>query len=365
MNDAELSPAAGIDWDAVAGRPPFAVDAAAVRARVHGRTVLITGAGGSLGRALSMSLAALEPQRLILFDHHESSLFRLRQALLAAHPSVSLQAVLGDVRAERRVGAVLERERPHLIYHLAAYKHVPWGEADPEAFAEVNVLGTRTVLAAAARAGVDQIVYPSTDKAIDPPSLYGATKRIVEGMLEAAARSGGPRASIVRLVNVLGSQGSAPETFARQIRAGQPLSITHPEMRRYWITPGHATLLLLHAACFSDPVVMVAPDTGDEIPTIEIARRVLRQLRPGSGEPAIVITGLRAGERLSEPICAPYERLAPAPLAGVRLVLGRAPVDTRLAADGVERIARLLADGAPPGAIRAAVFEVARALQWA
>src|SRR5207249_1845422 len=153
---------------------------------------------------------------------------------------------------------VFEAERPSLVFHLAAYKHVPWGEDDPEAFVEANVLGARHVLGAARTVGVEQIVYPSTDKAIDPPSLYGATKRLVEAMLQAEAAAGGPRATIVRFVNVLGSQGSAPETFARQIQQGRPLTITHPQMRRYWITPAHANLLLLHAACLEQRVATVA-----------------------------------------------------------------------------------------------------------
>jgi O-antigen biosynthesis protein WbqV len=251
---------AGLDWDAITGRPPFVVDAAAVAGRVRGRVVLVTGAGGSLGGPLADALAGAAPGRLVLLDQHESSLFRLREAIGAAHPDVPLRAVLGDVRSEPWLRRLCRAERPDLVFHLAAYKHVPWAEEDPEAYASNNVLGARATIAACAAAGVGQIVYPSTDKAVDPPSLYGATKRLVEAMLHAAARAGGPRCTVVRFVNVLGSQGSAPETFARQIAAGRPLTVTHPAMRRYWITPGHARLLLLHGACLPDRAAVIAPD---------------------------------------------------------------------------------------------------------
>ena len=356
-------PTAGIDWDAVAGRPPVAVDAAAVEQRVAGQVVAVTGAAGSLGGPLAAALAAAGPRRLVLYDHHESSLFHLRQALAAAHPALPLRAVLGDVRAARRLHRVFDAERPALVFHLAAYKHVPWGEEDPEAFAEANVLGAQALIDAAAAAGADQIVYPSTDKAVDPPSLYGATKRLAEGMLQTAAARGGPRCAIVRFVNVLGSQGSAPETFARQLRTGRPLSVTHPEMRRYWITPEHARLLLLHAACLRDRWVIVAPDAGAEIAILDIARRVARALRPQDPEPAVAVTGIRPGERLSEPLCAPHEHLEAAPLPGVLIVRGATQAEAGRVAEAVRRLARLLERDAGPAAIREAVFAAARSLE--
>jgi O-antigen biosynthesis protein WbqV len=356
---ADDAPLAGIDWDAITGRPPLVVDEGAVVRRVRGRAVAVTGAAGSLGSPLARALARAGPARLVLLDHHESSLFRLRQTLGFSAPGVSLRAVLADVRDRRLLGRVLGEERPELLFHLAAYKHVPWGEEDPEAFAAANVLGARNVVEAAGEAGAGLIVYPSTDKAIDPPSLYGATKRLAEALLRAAAGSGGPRSAIVRFVNVLGSQGSAPETFARQIRAGRPLSVTDQRMRRYWITPQHANLLLLHAACLeSGPqgTVTVAPDAGEEITILDIARRLFRALAPQAGEPAIRVTGVRPGERLSEPLAAPHERLVPAPLSGLLIVRGVAVPPAEAVQRAVRRTAALLADGAGPEAIREALF---------
>jgi O-antigen biosynthesis protein WbqV len=371
MPDSETSerqppPAAvpAIDWDAITGRPPFAVDAAAVAARVGGQTVLITGAGGSLGAPLARALAAAGPAKLVLYDHHESSLFRLREALSAAAPEVAQRAVLGDVRDRRRLRRLFAAERPALVFHLAAYKHVPWGEEDPEAFAAANVLGARYVLDAAGECGVRQLVYPSTDKAIDPPSLYGATKRLVEAMLRATAADGGPTAVIVRFVNVLGSQGSAPEKFVRLIGEGRPLPITDTRMRRYWITPDHARLLLLHSACLDphavggDGSLTVAPDAGDEITIVDIARRLWEQLSPRGGEPPLAVTAPRPGERLAEPLVAPYERLERLPLPGLLAVRGVPAPDAAAAAAVYRRVDDLLACDAGPQAVRDALFDL-------
>jgi O-antigen biosynthesis protein WbqV len=354
--------APGIDWDAITRRPPIAVDEAAVAARVGGQTVLVTGAGGSLGAPLARALAAAGPARLVLYDQHESSLFRLREALSAAAPGVAQRAVLGDVRDRRRLHRLFAAERPDLVFHLAAYKHVPWGEEDPEAFAAANVLGAQHVLDAARESGVSQLVYPSTDKAIDPPSLYGATKRLVEAMLRVSAAEGGPAAVLVRFVNVLGSQGSAPETFARLIREGRPLPITDTRMRRYWITPQQARLLLLHSACLDpaaavgEPSLTVAPDAGDEITIVDIARRLWEYFTPDGGEPPLAITAPRPGERLAEPLVAPHERLEGLPLPGLLAVRGVPPPDAAATAAAYRRVADLLAEDAGPQAVREALF---------
>ena len=353
-----------MNWDEITQRRPFEIEWDAVRARVAGKTILVTGAGGSLGAPLSLALAHAEPARLVLYDHHEASLFSLRLALASASPKLAVRAVLGDVRAARRVRRLLTDERPDLLFHLAAYKHVPWGEEDAAAFVDANVLGARALIAAAHAAGVGQIVYPSTDKAIDPPSLYGATKRLVEMMLAAAAgREGGPRCTVVRFVNVLGSRGSAPETFARQLAEGRALTVTDREMRRFWITPDHARLLLLHAACLTERAATVTPDAGDEISVLEIARRMTLALRPAEGEPEIAITGARPGERLSEPIIAAHERLEGLPLPGILAVRGERQPETEGVERAVARLANLLVEEESNDVVRDALFGELTSLQ--
>jgi FlaA1/EpsC-like NDP-sugar epimerase len=355
---------ASVDWDAITGRAPHQIAWHTVRRRVAGRRVLVTGAAGSLGAPLSLALASAGPSLLILVDFHEGTLFQLREALVSSYPDVPLHAVLADVRHTRRVQRVFAKDCPELVFHLAAYKHVPWGEEDPEAFVEANVLGAQAIIEAARFAGTGHIVYPSTDKAIDPPSLYGATKRVVETMLYAAAEEiDGPRCTVVRFVNVLGSRGSAPETFARQVASGQPLSVTDTEMRRYWITPDHAKLLLLHAACIDERATTIAPDAGDEMPVIEIAQRVARALRPGASMPEIRVTGLRPGERLSEPLIARHERIERVALPGILVVRGGTTPSGADVAASVSQLERLLAEDAGPSALREAVMGAAKAVQ--
>ena len=355
---------ASVDWDSITQRPPFAIDWAAVRERVSGRTVLVTGAAGSLGVPLALALAEAEPARLVLYDHHEASLFHLRESLGAAHAGLPLRAVLGDVRDTLRLTRLLKAERPHLIFHLAAYKHVPWGEEDAAAFVAANVRGARNVISAGHEAGTEQIVYPSTDKAIDPPSLYGATKRLVEMMLYARAElADAPRCTIVRFVNVLGSRGSAPETFARQLLEGRSLTVTDRAMRRYWITPDHARVLLLHAACQSERAMTVTPDAGDEISVLEIARRMTLAIRPAEHDPQIAITGLRPGERLSEPIVAPHERLERLSLPGIVAVRGGSTPPPQEVTPAVTRLLDLLDQEDSNEVVRRALFDELTALQ--
>ena len=352
MTTRDFGPA---DWATVTGRPQPSLNHDAVRSRLRGQVVAITGAGGSLGVPLSHAVADAEPSRLLVIDWHESSLFRLRQALAIAHPEVRVDAILADVRDANRLRRAFEAAAPTTVFHLAAYKHVPWGEEDPTAFASVNVLGARAVIRAATATGVARVVYPTTDKAIAPPSLYGATKRLVEAQFRVAAASDGPACTLVRFVNVLGSQGSAPETFLRLLRANQAVTVTDPAMRRYWITPSHATLLLLHGACLDDRAVIVAPDAGDEITVVDIAARLAKIVVPGH-TPEIRVTGARPGERLAEPLVAPHESLEGVGLEGILAVRGMTAVDGVAVGAAVDRLATLLEDGAPDAMMRDALF---------
>lgn len=351
---------AAVDWDALSERPGVQLVREVVAARIADRRVLVTGAAGSLGSPLVELLAGCGPEELTLADLHESSLFRLRSSLGETHPRLRARYCLADVRDRARTKEMFADARPHLVYHLAARKHVPWGEDDPLEFASVNVVGARNVALAAAAAGAGQIVYPSTDKAVDPPSFYGATKRLTELLLFALAARGGPHATVIRFVNVLGSQGSAPETFVRQIGAGRPLSLTDPAMRRFWITPGHALALLAHAACVTDRSATVLPDCGNEVSVQSIAERLWRQLRPGREGPPLVVTGLRPGERLSEPIARPDEELELGPLPGLFLVRrpGYSPPDLDALLLDVQRLEEALTARAPAATIRAMVTEV-------
>ena len=359
-NNPPLAPA--IDWDAVAGRPAPCLEMERLTEQLAGRRVLVTGAAGSLGGPLARVLAALPLAALTLVDGHEPSLFGLRQALgeqtTTDRPTgaACVRYVLADIRRSSRVESLLDDRRPQVIFHLAACKHVPWAEDDPVEFVATNVLGTFHLVRTAIQCRVERIVYPSTDKAIAPPSLYGVTKRIAEGMLRAAAAGGRPSVTICRFVNVLGSRGSASETFVRLIRENRPLPITDARMRRYWISPRHALALLLHAALLTGPSLMVVPDVTDELTPVDIATRLWQQLRPGAAGPPLRSSGTRPGERLSEPLLQTEERLAPPEVPGLRQVLPRAtalPI-----AVWEQRCARLASqlDRLPVEELRAVVF---------
>ncbi|MGN6564147.1 MAG: polysaccharide biosynthesis protein [Thermomicrobiales bacterium] len=321
-----VAPEALIDWETLLDRLPVPVDNDALTAAFAGKRVLITGAAGSLGRELAGCVARYQPAALTLVDGHEAGLFALRERLLAEHGALTLTFRLADVRRQRRIEAIFAAARPQVVFHLAAYKHVPWAEVEPGEYLDANLGGGQVVVEAAARAGVERLVYPSTDKAVNPPSLYGATKRIVEALLRETATRSGLRAVAARFVNVLGSQGSVGITFARQIAAGEPLTLTDPAMARYWIAPHHASLLLAYGAApaFTDPFTVLLPDARPAVPVIEIARRVWTALGH-AGEPPMRVIGLRPGERLHEELTAGGEWFAPAAYAGILRVCGIAP----------------------------------------
>jgi FlaA1/EpsC-like NDP-sugar epimerase len=358
----EPAPETLIDWDRLLDREPIAADAGILAETFAGRRVAITGAAGSLGRDLSMTIAAYDPASLTLIDSSEAGLFALRERhLLAGYDEGRLRFALADMRNRRRIAALFAAARPEIVFHLAAYKHVPWAEAEPSEYLDANLGGGQVVIEEAARAGVTRLVYPSTDKAVNPPSLYGATKRIIEAQLREVAATSAMRCVASRFVNVLGSQGSVGVTFARRIASGQPLPITDAAMDRYWIAPRHGTLLLTAAAtpAFDEPFTILLPDALPAVPVVEIARRIWALLGHG-GEPPIVLTGLRPGERLHEELTGAGETYEPGPYRGILHVRGMAaaPAGTPIA-EGIVALRGAIEAGKPENELKA------RALAWA
>jgi FlaA1/EpsC-like NDP-sugar epimerase len=357
-----LAPEALIDWDRLLDREPIAAEATVLAETFAGRRVAITGAAGSLGRELSMTIAAHDPASLTLIDSNEAGLFALRERLLSAgHAEAGLRFALADMRNRRRIAAIFAAARPEIVFHLAAYKHVPWAEAEPSEYLDANLGGGQVVIEEAARAGVTRLVYPSTDKAVNPPSLYGATKRIIEAQLREVAAASAMRCVASRFVNVLGSQGSVGVTFARHIASGQPLPITDAAMDRYWIAPQHGTLLLTAAAApaFDERFTILLPDALPAVPVVEIARRIWDRMGK-SGEPPIVITGSRPGERLHEELTGAGETYEPGPYRGILRVRGMAPApEGTPIADGIVALRGAIEAGHPEHELKA------RALTWA
>jgi FlaA1/EpsC-like NDP-sugar epimerase len=305
-----------LDAAALLGRANRADDVAAATEGLRDARVLITGAGGSIGSNLSRALVG-KVQSLILLDHHEHSLHDLVLALTLA--PVRPSYVLADVRDARKMSRLFERERPTHVFHLAAYKHVPFGELFPEETVSVNVTATRELLELSARMGVASFVYPSSDKAVNPPSLYGATKRLSEVATQQAARAHDRRFTVVRYVNVIGTRGSVIETFSRQLIAGQPLSVTSAEMTRYWMTMDEAVWLLLSAATCARPGDISMLADLNEITVLDMASRLSEALGFGV-ETDIRITGIRPGERMREELLSARESLTASGIPGIARV---------------------------------------------
>jgi FlaA1/EpsC-like NDP-sugar epimerase len=282
-------------------RKPVETDRKAVRELVGGATVLVTGAGGSIGSEICRQVAKLGARELILLGHGENSLFDIHNELRDARPLVELVPVVADIRDATRIRRVFDIYRPAVVFHAAAHKHVPLMELNPEEAVTNNVLGTRNVLAAAEATGVGRFVFISTDKAVNPINVMGATKLLAEALVhESAVRTGRPYVS-VRFGNVLASRGSVVPLFRAQIEKGGPLTVTHPEMTRYFMTIPEAVQLVLQAAALGSGGETFLLDMGEPVKIVDLAKDMIQLsgLEVGS-DIDIVYTGLRPGEKLFE-----------------------------------------------------------------
>ena len=282
-------------------REPIDIPTTPMRELVAGRTVLVTGAGGSIGSELCRQVAALGARRIVLFERAETPLFYVDEELRRRFDGVEVAAVIGDVTDEAAVGRVFERERPQVVFHAAAQKHVPLSEANVAATVWTNVRGTRVVAEAAATCGVDGLIFISTDKAVDPASIMGATKRLGEDLVRESGAGAAGRFVIVRFGNVMGSQGSVLELFRQQIADGGPVTVTHPDMTRYFMTIPEAVRLILHAGAVGRSGEIHVLNMGQPIRIVDLAHDLIRLSSPsGAKDIGIVFTGLRPGEKLEE-----------------------------------------------------------------
>jgi FlaA1/EpsC-like NDP-sugar epimerase len=283
-------------------REPVKVDLERVGERFRGRRSLVTGAGGSIGSEICEQIAACSPSRLVLFEKHEQGLFDLERRLRRSHPDVPLDAVIGDVRDASRVEDVFASTRPEVVFHTAAYKHVSMMENNPwEAF-KTNVLGTRIVAESSDRSGVGTFVLISTDKAVEPVCcVMGASKRMAELLVRDIASRSLTRFLTVRFGNVLESSGSVIPLFREQIERGVAVTVTHPDVTRWFMTVSEAVQLILEAVTIGQGGEVFVLDMGKPVRIVDLARSLIRQygLRPDTDVP-IVFTGLRPGERLFE-----------------------------------------------------------------
>jgi FlaA1/EpsC-like NDP-sugar epimerase/UDP-N-acetylmuramyl pentapeptide phosphotransferase/UDP-N-acetylglucosamine-1-phosphate transferase len=279
---------------------------------LQGRVVLVTGAGGSIGSELSRQVARARASDVVLVGHGENSIFDVVNRLREAHAETRFHAVLADVRDARRIRAVVDQYRPSIVFHAAAHKHVPLMEAHPQEAVTNNVLGTRNVVDAAVDGGVARLVLISTDKAVAPSSVMGASKRIAELIVRDAARQHERAFSVVRFGNVLGSRGSVVPFFKQQIERGGPVTITHPDMTRFFMTIPEAVHLVLRAGGVAAGGELFVLNMGDSVRIVDLAQDLIRLSGFTEDEIPIVYTGLRAGEKLQEQLWEPGSSREPA-----------------------------------------------------
>lgn len=281
-------------------RPPVQLNTAEIAGYLKDRVILVTGAGGSIGSELVRQLAQFGPRTVLLFGRGENSIFGIQQELERTFPQIEKVALIGDVRDEGRLRAVFEEFRPQVVFHAAAHKHVPLMERTPSEAILNNVMGTRNVVNLCLEYGTPRLVNVSTDKAVNPTSVMGASKRVAEMVVSAGAARAQPDQAFVsvRFGNVLGSRGSVVPTFMAQIRSGGPITVTHPEMVRYFMTIPEASRLVLQAGGLAENGKVYVLNMGDPVKIADLARDVIRL--SGALNVEVVFSGIRPGEKLYE-----------------------------------------------------------------
>ena len=312
-------------------REPIQMDRQELHPLLEGKRVLVTGAGGSIGSELCRQIAQYHPATLILFERYENGLFALDLELRAQYPKITIITAIGDVTVHERVAEVLQQTDPDLVFHAAAHKHVPLMELNPKEAVRNNVLGTKTVAEAALASGVDRFVLISTDKAVNPTSVMGATKRVAEDLVQNLSHRGRTKFTVVRFGNVLGSNGSVVPLFADQIRKGGPLTVTHPEIKRFFMTIPEAVQLVLQASLLGRGGEVFVLDMGEQVKVVDLARNmiVLSGLVPDQ-DIQIVYSGLRPGEKLFEELFEESEQVEPTPHAKIRRAISASAIQSDL-----------------------------------
>lgn len=292
------------------GRDPVQLDKKSIAGYLRGKPVLVTGAGGSIGSELCRQVAAQQPARLIIFDHGEFNIYTIDHELRNTFPDLEIITVLGDVKNHERVDWVFRKFRPLVIFHAAAYKHVPMIELNPAEGVSNNIIGSRIVADAADRYKAEAFVFVSTDKAVNPANVMGTTKRIAEIYCQNLAKRSTTRYITTRFGNVLGSAGSVVPLFEQQIREGGPLTVTHKDITRYFMTIPEAVSLILQAGAMGEGGEIFVLDMGEPVRIRDLAEQMIRLsgLTPGR-DIDIVYTGLRPGEKLFEEIFHERENL--------------------------------------------------------
>lgn len=299
--DVSVSSLKEVEIEDLLGREPIRINTEEVLEHVGGKVVLVTGGGGSIGSELCRQLAAHHPKQLIILDIYENNAYDIQQELIRKYPELDLVVLIASVRNKERIDSIFETYRPNIVYHAAAHKHVPLMEDSPHEAIKNNVFGTYKVAQAADRYGVGKFVLISTDKAVNPTNIMGASKRLCEMLIQSMNRSSRTNYVAVRFGNVLGSNGSVIPLFKKQIVEGGPVTVTHPDIIRYFMTIPEAVSLVLQAGAYAKGGEIFVLDMGEPVKILDLATNLIKLSGYRVGEDIqIVFTGLRPGEKMYE-----------------------------------------------------------------
>jgi FlaA1/EpsC-like NDP-sugar epimerase len=301
-----------INIESLLERDAIKLDIDLIKQQIESKVVLITGAAGSIGSEMARQIINFSPSKIILLDQAESPLYELEMELTEKFPNSSFEVVIGDIRNKERLANVFRTFKPHLVYHAAAYKHVPMMENNPSESILTNIFGTKNVADLAVEYGVQKFVMVSTDKAVNPTNVMGASKRIAEIYIQSLGKTAQTKFVTTRFGNVLGSNGSVIPRFKKQIEAGGPITITHPEITRFFMTIPEACQLVLEAGCLGKGGEIYVFDMGKSVKIVDLARKMIKLSGLQEGKDIeIIYTGLRPGEKLYEELLADSENTLP------------------------------------------------------